>query len=183
MLLFIYLLFLNANMFNEDYINWTRERKIRWEDYRGEPLKNTNVAASSSIGILYKTINQSSNKYLLEIYAVFEKNKSFIWPEKISNKILEHEQKHFDFAELYARKIRKFLILNNQFNRKDASEQIANIINQYSDSLTSMNSKYDFETIHSLDTVQQKKWSNFILNELSNLEKYSNRYVTIYLKN
>ncbi len=181
--LLISLFILKATIFNEDCIKWTKDRKIRWEDFKGETLKKTYVAATSSIGIVYKTINQSSNKYLLEVYAEFEKNKSSILPEKKSDKILEHEQKHFDFAELYARKIRKLLISNNPYNRKDISEQIAKLMNQYSDSLTIMNSKYDFETNHSLEEVNQIKWNNFIKNELSKLEKYSYRYVTIYLKN
>ena len=176
------------NYFNDSSIEpqniiWIKEIKLKWSDFKGAPKENTVLAAVSSVGISYKEISHSIDKYFFEVNAEFEKNKSWVWSKKASDSILVHEQGHFDLAEIYARKMRQGLISNQfQFTRKNIIQEIHKVLDLYADSLTIMQNKYDLETGYSRKFEIQDEWNLYIRKELKCLEKYSYRFVDVYLK-
>lgn len=174
----------NGNDSKEDFIKWSNEIKIRWSDFHGNLQQNTPVAAVSFVGIVYKTITKSYEFYLLEVYASFDRNKSCVWMEKASDSLLVHEQGHFNLAEIYSRKMRKALIENrSNYYRTKVNEDIHNLFNMYSDSLSIRQNCYDKETHFSQKYDKQIEWNLTIRKELKELERYRTRYVKIYLKN
>lgn len=167
----------------KDEIKWTKERKLRWEDFEGKMQKNTPIAAVSSVGVAYETITASYERYILEIYAVFEKKRSAAWMEKASNDGLIHEQKHFDLVEVYARKMRKALFSKqNLYGYSSISDELRKLHTIYVDSLRGMQERYDKETHYSCLLNKQHEWNAYIEKELKVMESWSNPYVTVYLK-
>ena len=174
------------NYFNDSSIEpqniiWIKEIKLKWSDFKGAPKENTVLAAVSSVGISYKEISHSIDKYFFEVNAEFEKNKSWVWVKKASDSILVHEQGHFDLAEIYARKMRQGLISNQfQFTRKNIIQEIHKVLDLYADSLSIMHQNYDLAFSKNYD--KQKEWNLYIEKELQFLEKYKYRFVNVYLK-
>ena len=181
--IFIILLCFDFKIDQQIYIKWSKEKKISWMDFQGSAQINTSVAAVSAIGITYNVVSHSIDKYKFEISAVFEKGKSWAWTEKISDTILYHEQGHFDLGEIYARKMRQGLISNQfQFTRKNIIQEIHKVLDLYADSLSIIQNKYDLETGYSRKFEIQDEWNLYIRKELKCLEKYSYRFVDVYLK-
>ena len=172
-----------GNNLEKDIIKWSKGTKIRWTDFHGHMQQNSSIAAVSFVGIEYKTISKSYEYYLLEVYAAFDRKKSCVWIEKASDSLLMHEQGHFNLAEIFSRKMRKTLIESrNNYDWTNLNQDINNVFNLYSDSLSERQNCYDNETHYSQKYDKQKEWNLIIRKELKELEKYSSRYVKIYFK-
>ena len=179
----IIFLLLSPERGQESIIKWSKEYKIQWKDFHGNLQQNTPIAAVSFVGIGQETITQSYDKNLLEVYAAFDANKSLVWMEKTNDSILIHEQNHFNLAEIYARKMRKYLNENaKNYDRTLVYIEVTKLLDLYSDSLSESQRDYDRETEYSRRWDKQKEWILTIRNELKELDKYSSRYVTIYFK-
>lgn len=69
---------------------------------------DTTVVSYSSCGLKYTAYKDKTyNRLLIKIDATFDPSKSWKHPSKTKNLKINHEQGHFDIAELYARKLRK----------------------------------------------------------------------------
>jgi hypothetical protein len=168
----------------DETIKWTKDRNLKWSDFENTLQKDSPVAALSWIGITYSApITLNPERCFLEIYAGFDKKKSRIWKEKTNDHILSHEQGHFNLAEIYARKMRCYLTSNPyKIYYSDFESDLNIILKAYEDSLEIVSDKYDFETDHSQEIKKQSEWSIKIKNELKELNKYNNTYVTILFK-
>ncbi len=150
---------------SEKVIIWSKDRKLKWSDYKGFLEENTPIAALSWIGLEYKVISYSTEKYLLAINAIFNCEELGIWMEKTNDQILKHEQLHFDIGEIYARKLRmRLLNSQNIFTHPVMFDSLEKYCDFYSDSLKDYQSRYDEETRGSLNTVNQEKWNNEVKN-------------------
>lgn len=167
----------------KEIIKWSNNRKIKWEDFQGHLEKDTPIGAASSVGIMYKVISHSYERYFLEVYAGFLKKKSCVWIEKATDTLLWHEQGHFDLTEIYSRKLRKVLTnIQYKYSNVQIVKEVDIVFNIYADSLSLMQKKYDVETHYSNKLIQQKHWISYIQKELKSFEKYNNPYITIFLK-
>src|SRR5438105_2960023 len=108
---------------SDEEIPWNLERRLTWEDYLCEPVKNTDAVASTStsLGIAYQVTN---GHLTFHITCGFSKTKS--WGLVRTNYILSHEQGHFDITEIFARKLYESL-QNYQFNRRSFKKDISEI--------------------------------------------------------
>lgn len=101
-----------VNMENDSIIIWSKDRKITWDDFlsknRPELLKYQDAIASInlSIKIYPKEISCDLIQSIL-VVTQMSKNESWVGIETIDDEVLNHEQTHFNIAEVYARKIRK----------------------------------------------------------------------------
>ena len=97
-----------------DTIIWRSDYLLVREDFKGKLLPGSGGHAASAIYIYSKEVD---GLIMYNIEAILVKSKSALKSE--SKYALNHEQKHFDVAELYARKFRKkmsetnFLKVNN----------------------------------------------------------------------
>lgn len=163
---------------NHDTIYWRATNKLKWDDFQGHPPESyltsygTEAAAATDAEIKIK-IRIIGDSIYFKAYSLFIKTKS--WHKSKSEKVLTHEQLHFDIAELVARKIRKelnMLILNNLMDTALYLNKIKELMaNQdYLDSL------YDNETLHGAIDSMQMEWCKKIAKELCELKDYEVDY-------
>ena len=156
---------------DDDQILWKSERKLVWDDFKGiaDTSKiNVDAITSYKIEVTDSYFENDIPKYQLACY--FIKSKS--WTITNKKNTLDHEQLHFDIAEIYTRKIRKaFDSLNlkkcvdtNKYN--EIYYRLGNECDIYQD-------KYD-NTVYFND-IQQKKWSIKVNTELERLKKYTDK--------
>lgn len=70
---------------------------------------------------------------------------------------LNHEQRHFDITEVYARKATA-AFKEYKYNRKTVKDDINRIFNSFLEEQYKVQLLYDKETKHSLNISKQKEW-------------------------
>ncbi|MBL4706877.1 MAG: hypothetical protein JKY48_00360 [Flavobacteriales bacterium] len=92
---------------------------------------------------------------------------------KKKNKVLlQHEQLHFDIAELHRRMIIKALA-EEDFNKHNYKDKLDEIINRvWIEGYRKMQDKYDNETNYSRVFKSQITWNKYISQQLRNYEDY-----------
>lgn len=162
---------------HEKEIEWTANRKLTWEDFKGVPksISNSNVAAQTYCGFGFQTNYVTVlTKAKIFVATTFTCNLSWVRPDqKDRADILEHEQGHFDLCEVYARHLRKQLQEKKLtvFNlNTDANIIFKNVYALYLD----RQELYEKETNYGLDKEQQTEWRRKINNELSELSSFMN---------
>ena len=185
--LFISLLFFAQK---KERIYREKQRKLAVSDFTVQETNSPNFPVYSAftfsnVYISYHFCKKHELCFIVRAY--FAKDSSFITADATNDtygntQLLKHEQGHFDIAEISARKIRRYL-LNSTF---DDTAKVNNYINyQISIQLIYMdytNDVYDNETLHGIDTVNQKKWSASIQEQLDSLKKYENPEGIVILK-
>jgi hypothetical protein len=162
----------NGQRVNSDSICWQKSYKLKWSDFTGKKPATSLVwhTAGCAASIYAKgCIDKGIPNYRITNYFI----KSLSWvTDSLSKGGLEHEQLHFDIAELYARKIRKAIeeLRKKKLKRYSNYEQV---INRLLDEREAMDVKYDKETFHSMDLDKQKEWSNVIIAALEELKRYA----------
>lgn len=161
-----------------DQILWSKNKKLSWDDFQGQPDSTSVFNANTSVIVDYShKMSESTIEY--NIYCYFLKKSS--WTKKnTSKKLLVHEQLHFDIAELVTRKIRKAFTLYQSQNLKETQIYIDRTnYDFYVEELSNLNLKYDSETNHGLVANKQQEWEKKIAAELKKLEAYSTTKVVI----
>lgn len=152
---------------SDSLIIWTKDRKLTWNDFKSKKSVRQNSFAYVKAGIILKPFYIDSN-FSYKVIAVFKKN--FSWKSKDNKGLLNHEQLHFDIAELFARKMRKEI-----FNQKKilSAEDYKIIYNKLNKEYKEYQKKYDHDTVHSIITEEQEKWEKKVAKELKELENYA----------
>lgn len=142
----------------EDYISWSADRKLHWNDFLSEPKRNTDAVAltNTALGITYRMTNGELD---YEITCNFSKTKS--WGLLKTPYILAHEQGHFDVTEIFARKLHEEL-LNYKFNRRTYRQDVNVIYDRVVKAKEAFQKAYDGQTDHSRNKAQQKEWEERI---------------------
>jgi hypothetical protein len=173
----IIILFLSAKSYlsfsqNGKYVCWINETKLS--------ISNFHQIFEDSVEERYRDFGALSfihMKYVhpYKVVTVFDTEYSWILKELLDDsiqvvRILNHEQKHFDIAELYTRKARNEIqkIVNNKNN----SAFLSNILYKIDSELFNYQQKYDFETNNGLNSKNQSYWNKKIEKELKILERF-----------
>lgn len=152
------LIALTFSFFSEpDAISW---RTLTWSDFNGK----TNGAGVSmtSTEISLKS-SRVGDRFYFRAVAVFYPLKSFT--TTTSEKILKHEQLHFDITELYARKINAAInpLKGYSFSEYKKAHMIyITLIIEWN----KLQDSYDEETDHSLNERKQCEWEAKIYKQL-----------------
>jgi hypothetical protein len=187
-LFFALILLLSFVQQQSDLIFWNTKRPLRFEDFKAVQkdtiqIGNTGRFKGAQSQLKFK-FNTSQSSYTttpkIEVLVYFNPNDS--WMLIKDERTLEHEQIHFNIAELYARKMRKSIDSLSKLNVYDF--QI------YKDKIYDWNKKYDNcnilfdqeidDRVYYLngkflshkDKGQQKKWKEKVDVELKILEKF-----------
>lgn len=160
------LLLLLAARATYNEIIWEDNPTLTWSDFDHHP-KNDYYAALTASGISYSYTTKLT-AYEIEIYAVFDKDESWVNMEKASDRLLVHEDLHFDIAELWTRKLRKAV---QETNYVDA-EVLDYLYEKHLNGLMRMQAYYDEETHHSLQKEAQVNWEAKVAAELHQLDMY-----------
>ncbi len=96
---------------NSDYLNWEPNRHLSFSDFKGTAPSNisSKSAVNSSISISYQISQIPGKTPEVIIFNKFDRSGS--WIKLKTREILDLQQIHFDYSELYARKIRKEIMV------------------------------------------------------------------------
>jgi hypothetical protein len=156
-------------------IEWDATNKIKWDDFQSKIDSSSHFKAECTT--LFECF------FYLKNDSVFCRIKTFFNPEKSWKKTIDlnnfydlnHEQRHFDITEIYARKIRQ-IIINNKLNE----ESIQKIYRENAKACNDFQTMYDRETNHSINITKQKFWDKKIDTLLLSLEDYKEQDIFIY---
>ncbi len=179
---------------NDSIIYWSEDRKLSWDDFKFKTDTTQKVIgkalATSQTNIQF--INSTKNTIVI---AYFSKVQS--WSITRIDDVLEHEQLHFDIAELFARKIRKAI---SELKKKNIVDQnYYDIYEKYRKEWEEYNKLFDSgilatyaektitETgveyalieseVSKLYVIGQNYWKEKIHKELKELEAYKSPFV------
>jgi hypothetical protein len=148
-----------------ELIEWSRARKLRRADFKDWGTVQTGLGARSAIEI-QASWACAEDRLDAKIRAVFDPQKS-TWPTGMrsgfDSLLLEHEQTHFDIAELVARKIRShFAELTDVCTRRGGTIPLAAIVEDYQRELNDEQARYDRQTAFGTDARMQWTWTSRI---------------------
>jgi len=151
----------------QDFIRWNNRTKISWADFKGPIDARSPFAAMSAVGIYYKYKAQSTADIYnisFDIYAKFDKTKTWSKKNLQTAVILKHEQLHFDLCEIVCRAFKD--ALEKKRFTKNYKKEIDIIFDKYFKQLQSLQQKYDSQTMHSNNKAEEQKWDKLIKQEL-----------------
>lgn len=154
-----------------DEIVWNSARKLSWDDFRCAPLggRLTGAATYASIKAVPRVVNSWNNKLDVEVKAIFRCDKSWAKEQaKTSDYLLNHEQRHFDIAEIFARKIRQELD-EYRITAKNYQGIKKAVIEKWFQEYDAYDRSYDKFTVHGLNSERQEQWNQDIDEQLANL--------------
>lgn len=160
----------------ETTIVWSEQRKLTWDDFKGEPdlVNFPNALAVTNSGMSYESERQFFKNGKVFIQSMFNTYSSWVLPEGRTEYVLRHEQIHFDLTEIYTRKLRKAFEDAN-ITSNDAYEA-RQIFDRISSELSMKQDQYDAETIRGERQDIQEKWEAIVVIELAKYDLYkSNR--------
>lgn len=154
-----------------DMVEWNEYYKLSWEDFHGKPDARSAGDAATAVHIKAKPY-YVKNQVFYNVEAYFDRTKS--WARDRSVQLLEHEQLHFDIAELYARKIRKKI--SDMRERGENDVQVYNAaIREILEESNEADVRYDMETLHGAMTKKQAAWEQRVKEELAGLKDYKKK--------
>lgn len=127
---FLLAVFVVFSFANPDYLEWNKDRSLTFTDFRASVPKNTgsNKAVSLTTVISFQTKQVTGGVPKVTVFNLIDRNASWIKVKK--TEILELQQLKFDYSELYARKIRKEIMLMNKKGIKD-KQKYTDVITKY----------------------------------------------------
>lgn len=143
-------------------------RSLTWDDFTGAPDHQSNLFAYTYWYVTYKWgpfgFSGDTVKWKVDVTLELEQ-RSWRKPDKVSDSLLAHEQGHFNIGLLFARTFRN-RVNKTVFFRHDYERRIGEIFREELDRFREMETRYDRETRHFHDRVQQKKWDAYLKKEL-----------------
>jgi hypothetical protein len=161
------------NILNDTLV-WRSDYRLVKEDFQGKVKKDGAGLTSSGIIIYTKEVD---GQLLFYVEAFMAKNKSYLRDD--SKYVLNHEQMHFDITEIFARELRKKLAAINFMKIKNIQEKVGRLYEENMQLCFKEQDKYDNETEHGLNMVQQDFWNNKIAQRIAELEEYANTEVKV----
>ncbi|SFS80998.1 DUF922 domain-containing protein [Lutibacter maritimus] len=168
----------HGNIINKDsIIEWDENQKLTWSDFLDKPDENDSVGdalTSYKIEIVPSNVVVDENDRIqnfrnLTVKANFYKYHS--WYIENTDDLLEHEQLHFDIAELFARKMRKEFI-KMQNDNESKFDIYSNCYSRLWKECRIMQQQYDYETSHGREKAMNQKWFDKIRSEINKLNEY-----------
>lgn len=161
---------------NQDSVKcWRESDKLTWADFGSVPPNEYSTTLTKAISPTKILVRHFTTLGVLsyKVTPIFLINKA--WKKDTSKTLLEHEQLHFDLAELYARKLRReiasILSTIKEPKSKDYKYSVESLLLEFSE----IQIRYDFETLNGLDLEAQKKWKEKVSKEIFELKIYASK--------
>jgi hypothetical protein len=154
----------------ESGIVWQAERRLSWDDFQSQADMNEPLHAMTSTNIevqakCYGQLMQFEVKCVFKTQDSWSKNKQ-------SERLLAHEQMHFDLTEVHARLLRQKLAQTPGLCGSDRS-RFGKIVDAYFAGWKKEQDQYDRESNHGLDQQQQLIWEEIIARRLEALSSFA----------
>jgi hypothetical protein len=159
-----------------DTLQWRPSRALNWNDFKGrvEKFSEDDALTKSSIVVSFEFVRPGHINY--EIHAVFNYYGSWVKDYAKTDRLLLHEQTHFNITELFARKIRKELSETDYVPGKFKSI-LDEIYTKYEVEWKAYQRVYDKQTNQGVNTKAQKEWDKKVLDELELYKNYADPQV------
>ena len=155
---------------NQDKFQWSSQRKITWEDFKGHSAsRNAVVSATTSCRFGYRINPDLKTVLVTNEFICYQ---SSVKPDRKTPALLAHEQLHFDLCEVYARRLRQSLAVATLTPNNIESLTKEIFLSTYS-AYKAAQSQYDEETNHGLEPQAQARWSQKITQALQELSAYA----------
>jgi hypothetical protein len=172
----------------QDAIEWSLERRLARDDFRGRVPAGAQNAALSSLNVDTSWECQGA-VFVASARATFDPSRSWwrsthgrVWGSagermsgaraqaearrsiaQLDGQLLEHEQLHFDLAEAAARKIRaRFNDFRNACSEAGGTDPIQEMVARADRELQEEQQRYDRETAHGVNARAQEQWKRRI---------------------
>lgn len=169
--IFVSVLFISASTSDRsgDDLIWNATAALTWNDFRAKPDLLAKGDAASKVSIR-ATPYRKQKQLHYNVQTVFHRNES--WCKTPSDDLLQHEQLHFDIAELYARKARMQISSLKRKGVRDVKAYNAAIAELFAES-NLFDARYDRETVHGASRKKQSEWEYNVRIELMLLNRFS----------
>jgi len=172
---FLVVFLLIFNIVSAQNIFWSEDKKLVWDNFKSKTnnLGGATVVAYTHCGWEFSATTSSDPKVpvKINIQTVFNENRSWKDPKRINDHVLLHEQKHFDIAEIHARKLRKE-VSEKIKTTADYNRFFKTIYARISSEYKNYQADYDRVTEHGMNKEKQAEYNVLISEELENLKNY-----------
>lgn len=125
------IIFLLSHYPAPDFLEWSEARPLKFEDFKASvPSNATKSVVNLSTQISYEIRQEQGKPPQIKILNLMDRNASWVKVKK--PEILEIQQIQFDYAELYARKIRKKMskmVKNGELDKEKYIAEISRVAN------------------------------------------------------
>jgi len=141
-----------------------------------------NHTGAVTVSSLSYTTEVRNHQAKIRIVALFNPNESWTKYPHLDHpdEALNHEKRHFDICEIYARKFRQ-VVSQTQFHQRTFNTQIENIFKKLTADYRAEQNRYDQETEHSINKQEQTVWNSLIDNKLKALKDFEEKSLSINL--
>ena len=152
-----------------EQLAWSPDRRLSWGDFKADP-DSSNTHHAMTAANLAVDAKCSDDTFKFKVRCVFLPTQS--WSKnKISAKLLKHEQMHFDLTEVHARLLRKELeTLGNSCSV--AQSQLNETVSAAFASWKAEQRQFDKLSNHGLNAAVSQEWAATIDLKLKQLEAY-----------
>ncbi|AKD04591.1 DUF922 domain-containing protein [Pontibacter korlensis] len=150
-----------------EQVTWSVDRRLTWSDFKGMP-DDANPHHALTAANLAVNAGCKNNQYTYEVKCVFLPQQSWT-KNKTSEKLLAHEQLHFDLTEVHARQLRQDL---QQLTCSNLKGNLSTVVNNAFKKWKAEQDLFDEASRHGLDKEQQQAWAASINERLNKLEAY-----------
>ncbi len=169
-----------ADKEKDNRIYWNVSHPLAWIDFTGKAPANSDFGAFTFCYTPYKLSSKKDSLYF-SVECFFSKKDSWSQPDKRTEKLLKHEQGHFNLTEIYVRKFRKKLMEHN-FRLSTVSKDVQSLFSSVDNELKAQHILYDKETDHSRQEEGQKKWDEKLHAMLKELAGYTRDNFAVHMQ-
>lgn len=153
---------------------WSAKRRLTWSDYLGRP-DMMSQAAAYTVYVISVEHGCSAGAFSFRVAVMFQPNRSWVKTGLLmragERRVLEHEQAHFDLAEVQARRLRRALGAVKEPCDAPAAE-INELASKYVIEDAERQQRYDQETIYGIEAGRQGLWEDDIRKQLKELAAF-----------
>lgn len=155
-------------------ILYSKAQPLLIADFQGKYEQKWFGVAATNSGIALNMSGKTNNGTMevdLIITVMFDKNLSWMKEAGKNDRILGHEQNHFDLTAIKACEMINAL-RNEDFTMENLNNRIKEIHNYYLQELNQVQALYDKETNHGTIYEQQLAWSQRISKQIEDVDCY-----------
>jgi hypothetical protein len=160
----------------DDYLYWSDNRKLTWDDFKGVPPANSNNYSTQIFMSIPSSIDKDLfNSPKLTSLCIFDKRHSWVNKNITDNRLLIYDQALFDIHEIYARRLRK-TFLETDFGLNDFKEKYQSMTEKNNKDLLNRIEEFKRESNFGQNKKSVMQWTIKIKYELQELNQYKKVY-------
>ncbi len=151
-----------------DTVYYNKKRKLNWKDFKGGIPFGSRWAAQVFTSFGFESRARVNNRVVelrVRTFVWLDKTMSWVRPDAKNNYTLAHEQLHFDITKVVVERFKRKLA-SMIFMVEDFSSEIQYQYLEYYRQLNDLQTQYDGETNHGLNTDDQARWIEKVRKEL-----------------